>query len=600
MLLISKELLVIKVKYLFMRLFLLCLAFVSSGLLVHSQGTNYNSRSYQNDFIDRLEIKFGKSLPKIHTVFKPYNRKSIVDFIEKNDTSIKNLSDVDRFFMNSVLLENPEFAETKREPSNRAFLKYFYKYPEDFYRSSSDSHFIAVNPVIHFGVGYENDTDNYLYLNTRGVEARGLINDKIGFYTFIADNQARFPSFVNNKIDFRERSIPGEGWNQEFGDGGYDFFTARGYISFKATENVDMQFGQDRHFIGHGIRSLLLSDYANDYLFLKINTRVGIFNYQNIFAELVDYPMRSFGGRLFDKKYSTTHVLSTNISPAFQLALFENVIYGRADEYGSRGLELHYLNPIIFYRAIEHHLGDADKVAIGLNWRWLIKNRASFYGQIYIDDFHLGDINKDLDSLMVRYGLRGERKYSEYGSFRNKFALQTGLKIVDLFGINNFDVQAEVNLVRPYVYAHYDTYDSSLRPSASYSHYGQALAHPLGANFREYIGKINYQPHKKWIVNMTLMYVEQGIDVADVNMGYNIMNDYSDRPGDYNITFLQGAPLSIFLTDILISWQFRPNFWIDTNAIVRQENCPTFNIDEIKYIGAIALRMNISPRKHTF
>ncbi|MFW5792799.1 MAG: hypothetical protein ACOCWC_00845 [Bacteroidota bacterium] len=582
-----------------MKLSVFSIALIVIVINAFGQGTNYSSNAPETDFINRLEIKSGESFSKMHSVFKPFNRKYIVDFIDKNDSSLNNISNVDKHLMKAVLLENIEFSEIKAD-STKPLLKYFYKYPQDFYRSHADDYFISVNPVIHLGVGYEQNADNYLYVNTRGIEARGLINDKIGFYTYMADNQARFPAYVNEKIDAQERSVPGEGWNQEFGEGGYDFFKARGYISLKATKNIDMQFGQDKHFIGHGIRSLLLSDYSNDYLFLKINTQVGIFNYQNIFAELVDYPMRSFGGRLFDKKYSTTHVLSTNISPKFQLALFENVIYGRADETGNRGLEMHYLNPIIFYRAIEHHMGDADKVAIGLNWRWLIRNKASFYGQIYIDDFHLGDINKDLDSLMVRYGLRGERKYEEYGSFRNKFAFQTGLKIVDLFGLNNFDVQAEVNLVRPYVYSHYDTYNSGLRPSASYTHYSQALAHPLGANFREYIGIIRYQPHRKLSFSATIMYAEQGIDTAGVNLGYDILNDYSDRPGDYDIVFLQGNRVNTFLTDLLISWEFRPNFWLDANFTIRQETHPQSNIDNNTYNGGMALRMNINPRRHIF
>ena len=261
---------------------------------------------------------------------------------------------------------------------------------------------------------------------------------------------------------------------------------------------------------------------------------------------------------------------------------------------------MHYFNPIIFYRAVEHHIGDADKVAIGLNLRWLIAKRASLYGQIYIDDFHLGDIRKDLDSLMVKYGLRGERKFSEYGSFRNKFAMQAGFKIVDIFGIDNLDMQAEVNLIRPFVYAHYDTYGSELRPAASYSHYGQALAHPMGANLKEYIGLLKYQPHPNWTVTATIMYASQGIDTAGVNMGYDIMRDYSDRPGDYNMVFLQGNRMNVFLTDVLLSWQFRHGYWLDGRFVLRNEEYPEENIEYKTSHYGIGLRVNINPRRHMF
>ncbi len=567
---------------------------------ISGQSSYYNASSDVTNFINRLEIKTGKAIPEIHTFYKPFNRRAVTQFLENLDSTAVNLSNTDKKNIQNILFDNSEYSTTQPDSSQIAFLKYFYVVPQDFYRKDKDDYFISVNPVIHLEAGLESGNNDALYINTRGIKVRGLINDKVGFYSYISDNQARFPAYVNNKIDFQERGIPGEGWNQEFGDGGYDFFTARGYIDFQATKNIGIQFGQDKNFLGHGIRSLLLSDYSNDYLFLKINTQLGRFKYQNIFAELIDYPMRSYGGRLFDKKYSTTHTLSMNLTERFHIALFENVIYGRSDEFGKRGLEMHYFNPVIFYRAIEHHLGDADKVSIGLNWRWLVLNRASLYGQIYIDDFHLGDIRNDVDSLLVRYGMRSERKYSDYASFRNKFAIQAGFKFIDLFTVKNLDFQAEVNLIRPYVYSHYDTYGSGLRPSASYSHYSQPLAHPMGANLREFIGVLNYQPHHKWNISATLMHVKQGVDTAGVNMGYDIMQDYSDRPGDYNMLFLQGKRMNVLLSDIIVSWQFRHNYWLDARFILRNENYPDNNTGLNSYMFNMGLRMNISPRNHYF
>jgi len=73
------------------------------------------------------------------------------------------------------------------------------------------------------------------------------------------------------------------------------------------------------------------------------------------------------------------------------------------------------------------------------------------------------------------------------GYWANKQALQLGLKSIDVLGVPNLDIQGEVNLVRPFVYTSKDNY-------SSYTHYNQALAHPLGANFKEIIGIVKYQP----------------------------------------------------------------------------------------------------------
>ena len=51
-------------------------------------------------------------------------------------------------------------------------------------------------------------------------------------------------------------------------------------------------------------------------------------------------------------------------------------------------------------------------------------------------------------------------------------ALQLGAKYVDAFGINNLDLQLEMNRVRPFTHSHNDSI-------SNYTHYNQPLAHPL-------------------------------------------------------------------------------------------------------------------------
>ena len=121
--------------------------------------------------------------------------------------------------------------------------------------------------------------------NTRGVAVRGRINNKIGFYSYITDNQERDPSYVRQWVSDR-RAVPGNGLYKAFKGTGYDYFDARGYITFNVAKYVDVVFGYDKNFIGNGHRSLLLSDFPANNLFLKLNTRIWKINYQNLFMEL--------------------------------------------------------------------------------------------------------------------------------------------------------------------------------------------------------------------------------------------------------------------------------------------------------------------------
>ena len=56
----------------------------------------------------------------------------------------------------------------------------------------------------------------------------------------------------------------------------------------------------------------------------------------------------------------------------------------RSDQF-----ELHYLTPIIFYRAVEQDLGSPDNAFIGLDYKINFFETAQVYGQFLLDEFNL-------------------------------------------------------------------------------------------------------------------------------------------------------------------------------------------------------------------
>src|SRR6185369_9400836 len=128
---------------------------------------------------------------------------------------------------------------------------------------------------------------------------------------------------------------------------GFDYFDGRGYFTFNVTKYIDVAFGYDKNFIGSGYRSLFLSDFGSPNLFLKLNTRIWKFNYQNLFMELQNADSR-FGDKLLGKKYAAMHHLDVNVTKWLNIGLFEGVVFGRVNHF-----DFGYLNPVIFYRSIE-------------------------------------------------------------------------------------------------------------------------------------------------------------------------------------------------------------------------------------------------------
>ena len=286
------------------------------------------SKDYQ--FIDRLEIKQQFNSDLNFSSLKPYNRKAIVQeiefFISENDnTNIPGapksgnwsglkLSKVDEYNLNSLLMNNSEWVKGSKKDfeSNYPILKNFYTTKPNLLEVNVKDFFLVVNPVLQLKAGKERRNNETLFLNTRGVTARGMIANRIGFSASITENQERGPQFFRNRVT-QFNAVPGVGFYKSFKNTGYDYFDARGYITFNAAKYIDFQFGHDKNFIGNGYRSLFLGDEGNSYLFLKINTRLWKFNYQNLFMELMPQ-FKKNGDVLLDRKYAAMHHLSMNVT----------------------------------------------------------------------------------------------------------------------------------------------------------------------------------------------------------------------------------------------------------------------------------------------
>lgn len=459
--------------------------------------------------LDRLEIKGQKNTLLNFSNMKPYSRKALAPVLENIDSISKaggsgdsltpavSLTKTDAYNLHSFLMNNSEWVSGSKESfaSKKPVLGIFYKTQPNLLEVNVKDFFLAVNPVLQVTYGKESGNSLNTFLNTRGITLRGLIAKKIGFSTTLTDNQERGPGFFRDKISSL-RAVPGYGFYKSFKTNGVDYFDARGYVTFGVTKYIDVQFGHDKNFIGNGYRSLFLSDWGNSYLFLKLNTRIWKFNYQNIFMELMPQFTKS-GDNLLDRKYQALHHLSFDVSKSVTIGLFEAVTFGRRNHF-----DFQYLNPIIFLRHLEGSTGSADKAKAGFDFKANVANRLQFYGQFLLDEFVLGKLRNDPSNYV------------------NKYGYQLGAKYVDAFGIANLDLQVESNRVRPFTYSHYDSV-------ANYTHYNQPMAHPLGANFQEFIGILKYQPAPKWYIYARAMYYYQGLDSMGIN---NVLYNFGGNP----------------------------------------------------------------------
>lgn len=553
--------------------FLLITVFISVN--ISAQSTYLPQGDKANILMERMEIKsrsdsffnFSKTKPftRLHTV------NAVNHYLQKNGMAV---SKVDAYNAQRVMMDNLEYvpeAERAKYVSKNPWFKRFYKTPANLYEVHVKDFDLIINPAIQVTVSKEKNNDQTLYLNTRGLTLRGRIANKIGFYTLLTDNQEKDPLWVRDWVSYR-KAVPGAGFYKPFKQGGYDYFDARGAITFNVAKYIDIAFGYDRNFIGNGYRSMFFSDAGNSNLFLKLNTRIWKINYQNLFMELHNADDR-IGDKLIGKKYAAMHHLDIAFTKWLNVGLFEGVVFGRRDRF-----DFGYLNPIIFYRSIELQNGSFDNSVAGLDVKANLAKKIQLYGQLCLDEFLLSEITK------------------KNGWWGNKWALQLGGKYIDAFGISNLDLQLEMNRVRPYTYSHRDSV-------ANFTHYNQPMAHPLGANFQEFIGIARYQPAPKWLAVAKMIYYQQGRDSNAVSYGSNIFlyNVSPPRQGDFGHFIGDGWKTNVLFASFLLSYELRENFFLELNALYRKQETRTAPVTSTNTsVISFGVRWNMGRREFDY
>ena len=549
-------------------------------IFLSAQTTYVQQDSRDEYFMDRMQTFFPGN-QSFFTTTKPFSRKYMIESMAERDSIFKALGGserasskhkVDLYNLKSLCSDHAEWLTDSSFllPSKKSVLHTFYKNKSNFFEIKRPDFFLAVNPVIHIRMGKDQSDDKTLYLNARGVTVRGEIAHRIGFSSTITDQQERGPLFFQEQI-FSSRAVPGVGFYKFFkkDSSAQDYFDGRGYITFKATRYVDIQFGYDKNFIGNGYRSLFLSDLGNSYLFAKLNTKIWKFNYQNLFMEL-NPQFTKRGDSLLKRKYAAMHHLSINVTPWLDLGFFEGVIFGRKDRF-----DFQYLNPVIFYRHIEGTIGSPDNAIAGFDFKATVRKRVQLYGQLLLDEFIISKI-------------RNNPTY-----WANKFGFQFGAKYFNAFGIPNLDLQAELNRVRPFTYSHNDTINN-------YTHYNQPLAHPLGANFNELCGIIRYQPIPKLRIFAMLQHYVKGLDKDSSNFGGNIFRSYLTRRSEEGFRIGSGDRFVCTNAILRTSYEWKQNLFLEGGVQWRSAYDAVLDQKTNSTILFFGLRLNMFTRSYDF
>ncbi len=345
-----------------------------------------------------------------------------------------------------------------------------------------------------------------------GIRFRGTALDKFGFAFrmskgLVSGSRGYAPE-IDRSLNYSTKFLI----NQE-NINNYDITT--GYIKYYDTPAEDMEvdflIGREKTKFGLGYHSRLSFSGEGPYMDLvKFRFRYGIFNFYSFHATTVGELHKGI-----EDNY-TKHFASNRFKLSWP-GLFD-IGMGQTIVYSGRGIEIGYLNPLIFYKFLEIAMQDRDNGTFFLDFQ-----------SDFIPDFE----------FQLTYFLDETINVNKPNHFSNKSAFQAGFLWTRPFSFDDMFLNFEYTYLRPYVYSH-------RIPGNTYSAYGIILGHPIGPNSREFYLNAAYNFNSRIRAEIEYVGITSGENLYD-SEGNIIFNAGGDI--QYSQEKTDGSPEEAYFLD---------------------------------------------------
>jgi hypothetical protein len=531
----------------------------------------YNNHAVEMRFVLPITFPIEESIGNVNISKNSMPEEDLLEVVEKNriadSTFLEHNSQLNIPFTHQRYVDY-EYAMHKAKGTHTASKPYTYKDVSQYYDLTEakkkflkpqirswtgnkiwNEHLLQVKKkefwftldfLLDVQLGKDNSSQSYTYNNSRVLTVNGGLGNNFSYSATIYESQGRFADYINSFISnpstitrpkFSEGLVPGRGKAKGFKTDSFDYPVAEGYLSYTPNKFMQFQFGNGKNFIGDGYRSFVLSDVSSPTTYLKMKVDFWKLQYTNIWMWNTEPSLVTVSNpNEHARKYVAAHYLSINLTEKFNIGLFETAISS-----GEQGFDAGFLNPIMFYRALEFNRGeDAGNAIVGLTTKYKLNDNLSLYSQLVIDEFSVGNLGN-------------------LGDWRNKFAYQLGAKYFNAFNVDDLFLQLEYNHARPYTFAHKS-------PILNYGNYSQPLGHLWGANFWEVVAIGRYK-QDRWSGSAKIILGKKGFDYQNqaVSYGGDIYQSYNDRFGDTGNELAQGNTANIFIVDLQGNYLLNPS-----------------------------------------
>jgi hypothetical protein len=399
-------------------------------------------------------------------------------------------------------------------------------------------------PDLQLGKEFKNKKTTYL--NTRAYQISATVGPNFFLYTSGYETQGAFANYENTYID-KTGMVPGQayGRNTTYSTSD-DWAYVTTLIGYRFSKSATIVMGEDKTFIGDGYRSVLLSDFASAYPLLRLTVNLGKkVQYMAMWAYMEDQnavqPDTNQNYRNYRRKWGAFHYIDWNITNRISLGFFNALIAEETNDNGiGHGFDINYIDPVLFVSTLGNPNGAPDHTLIGFNGKYKILDKTTIYGQLLLDQ-------------AVSVASNG------------KDAWQFGFRGSDLFTVSHLNYLFEYNTAAPYTYA-------SQYPIVNYANLSEPLADPLGANYKEYIGIVNYSVGR-FDFQGQLDYAKYGLNTATINYGKDITLANNINIPTGNVITGLGVATTLKYAEGTISFLLNPkhNLRLEVGGLLRDE-----------------------------
>lgn len=374
------------------------------------------------------------------------------------------------------------------------------------YRDSLNQ--VSLSPLgsIESIIKFEEDKPNRdVIFGNLGVRLFGTIDGTLGYYLQATNGVILSGEKILAQEDKKLRK------NIKFIDLNSDFDFSESHVRYQNNWFYAIM-GRETKLLGAGLNQrLIVSDNAPPFDAVSLGAKFSNFEYRFTQAGIIGLPTDQFTvgiGLKIPDKYASFHRFA--LKPEWgEIAFWEAILYS------GRNFDLAYLNPLSFFKSLEHALRDRDNSIMGMDATIRPVKNLQVKGTYFLDDIKFSEIGK--------------------GYWSNKSAWN--IAVISSLPLN-LDFGLEYTRIEPYTFSHFN-------PQNSYTNDSLLIGSYLKPNSEEWAAKIQYWWGNRYPIAINISYSRHGDNIVN-DSGKVIRNVGGDpllayRYGDSEtVTFLDG------------------------------------------------------------